>query len=224
VIVRARIVPNLARRDPMRSIRSCSWPLCVAAVLAACPPKVATGPAVAGCDFPAGFKAVAPMAMRTCAIAAKPLMDPRHGVGDAQRLALPGARPGELTYGPYVEVAPLRNYAGASSVTALSDSQLARSVPLAIVTAKGPYAKLGIQPGVNALIVRVAPGDTAGTAAMVSVDSGTVTMLAVHVQEHKDPADQPLATARWLWSDNDESLWVACGRRCCWVTPLPQLQ
>ena len=206
----------------MRSIRSLSWPLLAAAALAACPSKEAAGPAVAGCDFPGGFKAVAPMAMRTCAIAAKPLMDARHGVGDAQRLAVVGAKPGELAYGPYVEVAPLRNFAGAASVTALSESQLARSVPLAIVTAMGAYPKLGIQPGSNALIVRVAPGDSTGSAAMVSIDSGTVTMLAVHVQDHPDPADQPLATARWLWSDHDETLWVACGRRCCWVTPLAQ--
>lgn len=204
----------------MRSIRSVTWPLCAAAILAACPKEVAVGPAVTGCDFPSGFKSVAPTDLRKCAMAAKPLADTRHGVGDAQRLAVEGPRKGELSYGPYVEVMPLRHFAGAASVTELSDSQLARSAPLVLVMAKGPYAKLGIQTGANALIVRVAPGDSVGTAAMVSLDSGSVTMLAVHVQEHKDPADQPLPTARWIWSDDDESLWVACGRRCCWVTPL----
>ena len=207
----------------MPRIPSLSWSIAVAVALAACRKQEALVPAVAGCDFASGLKSVAPMALKTCAIAAKPLVDMRHGGGDAQRLSVVGARPGELTYGPYAEVSPLHGFSNAPLLTDLSEAQLAHGVPLALVMAKGAYPKLGIQPGANAVIVHVAPGDTVGTAAMVSIDSGTVVLLAVHVQEHKDPADQPLPAARWIWSDQDESLWVACGRRCCWVTPIPQL-
>ena len=206
----------------MRTIRRSAWVLSAAAALAACP-KPPNGPAVAECDLGGKLKSVAAATLTACANAAKPLKDGRHGVGDGQRLAIAGATPGSLTYGPYVTVAPLRGFQGAASVTDLSDAQLSRGVPLTIVEASGAYPKLGIDSGQNVLIVSVQPSDTVDTAVMVS-PKGAATYLAVHLQEHADPMDRPLATARWIWSDSDESLWVACGRRCCWVTPLTPLR
>jgi hypothetical protein len=145
--------------------------------------------------------------------------DTRHGTGDEQRLAVVGAG-GQLVYGPKASITPLRGYYGMSVITDASEKEMARGVPLAVIASDSAYPKLGLRAGKNVLIVAVAAGADSGTALMVPVDGTAATRLAVHVTDHKDESDYPLPTARWIWSDKDETIWIACGRRCCWVVPV----
>jgi hypothetical protein len=183
-------------------------------------PSGSGGPAPA-CGFSADLKSASSHDLQACAKSVMGAVDMRHGTGDEQRLALvePG---GHLRYGPKASITPLRDFLGIADVTAVSDKVLANGVPMALIVSDSAYAKLGVQKGYNVLILSVPAGADSGMAAMIPVDGSTVTFLKVKVTSHKDPVDYPLATARWIWSDTDETIWVACGRRCCYVMPVAQ--
>jgi hypothetical protein len=177
--------------------------------------------APAGCEFTMEMlqkKAVPAAQFAACAQSVSKSGDTRHGTGDAQRLAVSDST-GKLHYGPFATIVPIRGVPGVPSVTEVSDALLAHGAPLAVIDSKGRYAALGMRKGLNVLIVAVADGESTGTAVMVPLDGGRPKYLGVTVEAHADPADQPLATARWIWSASDETIWVACGRKCCRVTP-----
>jgi hypothetical protein len=204
--------PRLARASKL---------LLAAVVAAGCAhPSGSGGPAPA-CGFSADLKSASSHDLQACAKSVMGAADMRHGTGDEQRLAIvdPG---GHLRYGPKASITPLRDFLGIADVTAVSDKVLANGVPMALIVSDSAYAKLGVQKGYNVLILSVPSGADSGMAAMIPVDGSTVTFLKVHVTSHKDAIDYPLATARWIWSDTDETIWVACGRRCCYVVPVAQ--
>jgi hypothetical protein len=190
-------------------------------VAAGCPhPSTGTG-GPAPCGFSADLKSASSYALQACAKSVMGAADLRHGTGDEQRLAIvdPG---GHLRYGPKATITPLRDFLGIADVTAVSEKVLANGVPLAVIFSDSAYSKLGMQKGYNVLIVSVPQGSDKGMAAMIPVDGTTVTFLTVNVTSHKESVDYPLATARWIWSDSDETIWVACGRKCCYVMPVAQ--
>jgi hypothetical protein len=171
------------------------------------------------CGMGPTLQATSATSLSACAQAVAGDADTRHGAGDEQRLAVAGPG-GQLQYGPKATITPLRGYFGMKSVTHATAQEMARGVPLALITSDSAYPKLGLRAGKNVLIVAVPQGSDSGTALMVPLDGSVATPLAVHVTDHMDKSDYPLPTARWIWSDKDETMWVACGRRCCWVVPV----
>src|SRR5664279_1185591 len=174
------------------------------------------------CGFSADLKNVPPQALQSCAKSVVVNVDLRHGDGGAQHLTATDVR-GNLVKGPYASVRPLREFMGIHNVTEVTERQLQGGVPLAVIHSDAAYARLGLQEGDNVVVVSVREGASTGVAAVVSVDGSSVTYLPVHVTTHDDPADYPLPTARWITGphDNAETIWIACGRKCCWVMPNP---
>ena len=196
--------------------------LMLAAVAAAgCAHPSSAGAPAPTCGFSADLKSASSKDLQACAKSVMGAADMRHGTGDEQRLAImdPGGR---LRYGPKASITPLRDFLGIANVTAVSEKVLANGVPMAVIFSDSAYSKLGVQKGYNVLILSVPAGADSGMAAMIPVEGSAVTFLKVHVTSHKEPVDYPLATARWIWSDTDETIWVACGRRCCYVMPVAQ--
>jgi hypothetical protein len=208
----------LASATPARRARTALQLVAVALTAAGCAHYIGGDPGEP-CRVTPDLKSAQASALSACAHAVSGNADTRHGTGDEQRLAVLGAD-GQLTYGPKATITPLRGYYGMSSVTAASEKDLAHGVPLAVIASDSAYPKLGLRGGKNILIVSVPEGADSGSAVMVPLDGSAVTHLAVHVTSHADESDYPLATARWIWSDKDETIWIACGRRCCWVAPV----
>jgi hypothetical protein len=208
----------LASASPARRVRTALSIVAVAFTAAGCAHYIGADPGEP-CHVTPDLKTAEASALGACAHAVQGNADPRHGTGDEQRLAVIGAG-GQLVYGPKATITPLRGYFGLSSVTAVTDKDLMHGLPLAVIAIDSAYPKLGLQAGKNILMVSIPEGEDVGTAVMVPLDGSPVTRLAVHATTHPDESDYPLATARWIWSDKDETIWVACGRRCCWVAPV----
>jgi len=211
---------RLASATPARRARTALQFVAVALAAAGCAHYIGGDPGEP-CRVTPDLKTAEASALGACAHAVQGNADPRHGTGDEQRLAVMGTD-GQLMYGPKATITPLRGYYGMSSVTAATDKDLAHGVPLAVIVIDSAYPKLGLQAGKNILMVSIPEEDDVGTAVIVPLDGSPVTRLAVHATTHPNESDYPLATARWIWSDKDETIWVACGRRCCYVVPIAQ--
>jgi len=209
---------SLASASPARRARIALQIVAVAFTAAGCAHYIGGDPGEP-CRVTPDLKSADASSLGACAHAVSGNADTRHGTGDEQRLAVMSAG-GQLVYGPKATITPLRGYYGMSSVTAATDKDLAHGVPLAVITIDSAYPKLGLQAGKNILLVSIPDGADVGTAVMVPLDGSAVTRLAVHATAHPNESDYPLATARWIWSDKDETIWIACGRRCCWVAPV----
>ncbi len=208
----------IASASPARRARTALQFVAVALSAAGCAHYIGGDPGEP-CRVTPDLKTAEASALSACAHAVSGNADTRHGTGDEQRLAVMDSS-GRLAYGPKATITPLRGYYGMSSITAATDKDLAHGLPLAVIAIDSAYPKLGLRAGKNILIVSVPEGAEVGTAVMVPLDGSPVTRLAVHATTHEDESDYPLATARWIWSDKDETIWVACGRRCCWVAPV----
>ncbi len=169
------------------------------------------------CDFTTPLDDVPAHQLRRCAQAARNSGDTRHGSGDEQRLAVFVGN-GQLEYGPYAKIAPVRNFGGVPTVVDIPPEQLARGFPLAVVESSGSYDSLGFERGTNVVIGAVAPGATRGVAWVVPVDNpANPTRLVIDVQTHPDSANAPLPAARWVWSRVDDTMWVSCSGACCGI-------
>lgn len=137
------------------------------------------------------------------------------GVGDLQRLAV-GTCPDNCRHGPLVAIQPATN----SHLNSEGELAGGRVIARLVNHSNQEYAKLAVVPnGVTYWFVfrnaegewrsRYVPDNRAHAAAAFEDEMH----LALH-----DPATRPpwtRATARWLWSDDDEGTWESCVRTGC---------
>jgi len=139
--------------------------------------------------------------------------DENYYAGDEQRLAV-GRYP-DAHYGPLVKIEPeIGNYR-------LSEEALhqGRIIARMINRSDEPYPKLGIAAHSTTYWWAQLGADSAtNRSVMISVDAkGAIISRAVrplYFERHRD-GYQPGPQARWIWSDDDEQGWSACGSSCC---------
>jgi hypothetical protein len=143
---------------------------------------------------------------------------------DEQQLALPGAASGNsipVHRGSAGRVTPVAGLGALKKANFQKGPQLVATVWLATApdpTIKSKYVIWGLQQGDNGVWLAL---DAAGnwSAQFVPGTGAPTTQQPFVVSRPTDHTMPPVVppNARWVWSDNDEEIWVACDQGCCTI-------
>lgn len=140
--------------------------------------------------------------------------DPRPGTLDSQRLMV-GRYGADARYGPRVKIEVDEGAYLVDSTALAGGRVLARLVNGDSM----PYPKLNIGPYDTVYVWIDRSDQQQWRAVLFSTAYGGKTLskpLRINTHDHTRKRPWKESIARWVWSDDDEQLWLTCGRaQCC---------
>jgi hypothetical protein len=143
----------------------------------------------------------------------------RHGATDKRMLSILGPRKNFESSGVVAQVTLVKGS------EYKSESNFRKGwLPVAIVvlpdtfpSSAVAYPKLALHGGTSWIYVREESGSK-WEAALVRLVDGKVEQQPMNISIAMEDKVEPVLGARFNWEDDDESLWMYCGGKCCKVT------